>query len=105
MEKGKKMRAVSAAVGIKDFPSVFLGLPGNLRRSALELKEVRSLCGIALMLALSVAVDQFSFYVGPVKVGLGSLVSAMRSPTFTVVEPCVSVEGTAVGVATMPRMV
>ena len=77
MEKGKKMRAVSAAVGIKDFPSVFLGLPGNLRRSALELKEVRSLCGIALMLALSVAVDQFSFYVGPVKVGLGSLVSAM----------------------------
>ena len=79
MEKGKKMRAVSAAVGIKDFPSVFLGLPRNIRRSALELKEVRSLCGIALMLALSVAVDQFSFYVGPVKVGLGSLVSAMRA--------------------------
>lgn len=77
MEKGKKSAAVLAAIGLKDFPTVFSGLPGNLRRSAGELKEVRSLCGIALLMALSVAVDQFSFYVGPIKVGLGSLVSAL----------------------------
>ena len=75
MEKVKRL--FSSGLGLREFPRVFLDLPGHIRRSALELKTTRSLCGIALLLALGVAADQFSFYVGPLKVGVGSLVSAM----------------------------
>ena len=60
-----------------DYPKVFTGLSGNIRASAAELWNVRSLCGMALMLALGVVVDQFSFYVGPIKIGVGSIISAM----------------------------
>ena len=60
-----------------DYPKVFTGLPDNLRASSAELWNVRSLCGMALMLALGVIVDQFSFYVGPIKIGVGSIISAM----------------------------
>ncbi len=59
------------------YPKVFTECGKNLVRSARELKKIESVCGMALMLALSVVVDQFSFYVGPVKVGLGSIISAM----------------------------
>ncbi len=60
-----------------DFGRVFTRLPQNAAVSFKELRNVRSICGIALLLALSVVVDQFSFYVGPVKIGVGSLISAM----------------------------
>lgn len=60
-----------------DFGKVFTDFPKNAITSFRELRNVRSICGIALLLALSVVVNQFSFYVGPVKIGVGSLVSAM----------------------------
>lgn len=60
-----------------DYPKVFTALSENMRASARELCNVRSLCGMALMLALGVVVDQFSFYVGPIKIGVGSIISAM----------------------------
>ncbi len=78
MPNGKKTASLlTAGIGFRDFPRVILDLPGNICRSAGELKKTHSLCGIALLLALSVVADQFSFYVGPVKVGVGSLISAM----------------------------
>lgn len=60
-----------------DFGKVFTDLPKNAAASFKELRNVRSICGMALLLALSVVVNQFSFYVGPVKIGVGSLISAM----------------------------
>lgn len=62
---------------LKDYPSVFTGIPKSFKASASELGSVRSLCGMALLLALAVVVDQFSFYVGPVKISVGSLITAM----------------------------
>ena len=69
-----KEKTVSAFTG---YPKVFTGMSENFSRSARELKSYRSLCGMALLLALGVVVDQFSFYVGPIKIGVGSIVSAM----------------------------
>jgi ECF transporter S component (folate family) len=76
-----KLRAAFTRQAVKasfvDFGQVFTDLPKNIVASARELRSIRSLCGIALLLGLSVVVDQFSFYVGPVKIGVGSLISAM----------------------------
>ena len=65
------------AASFADFGRVFTDLPKNAAASFKELRNVRSICGMALLLALSVVVNQFSFYIGPVKIGVGSLISAM----------------------------
>lgn len=75
----QKKTGIPAKVGASfaDFGKIFTGFPKNAAASFRELRQVRSICGMALLLALSVVVDQFSFYVGPVKIGVGSLISAM----------------------------
>lgn len=66
-----------AAASLVDYGKVFTDLPKNAAASFKELRNVRSVCGMALLLALSVVVNQFSFYIGPVKIGVGSLITAM----------------------------
>lgn len=62
-----------------DLGHSFLELPQNLRRSAAELYNIRSLCGISMLLAVAVALNYTaSFYIMPtLKIGPGYLITAL----------------------------
>lgn len=62
-----------------DLAGSFRDLPGNLKRSAAELYNIRSLCGISMLLAVAVALNYAtSFYIMPtLKIGPGYLITAL----------------------------
>ena len=63
---------------LADLAGSFRELPESLRCSAGELKNVRSLCGIAMLLAVAVALNYTSFYILPTfKIGPGYIVTAL----------------------------
>ncbi|MBQ4051289.1 MAG: folate family ECF transporter S component [Oscillospiraceae bacterium] len=69
-------KTIASAV---DLGHSFGELPQNLKRSATELYNIRSLCGISMLLAVAVALNYTtSFYIMPtLKIGPGYLITAL----------------------------
>ena len=62
----------------KNLLHFFTAQPGNFVSSAKEMKKLSSITGVAMLLALSIILDQFSIYILPeLKLGVGYLITAL----------------------------
>ena len=62
----------------KNLLHFFTAQPGNFVSSAKERTKLSSITGVAMLLALSIILDQFSIYILPeLKLGVGYLITAL----------------------------